>query len=304
MSYGILDIITKKLADELELKPLGENEVVEFRLKRAGKVNPYSTRKTSSPQGHILPGKEMIQDKHDLKQRMKLIQNIVGYNPIQEPGKSVIMNPVEGYVKFGPSGSIFVTLNNPEVDYLFMKLHNKNESNPNRINTKPVVFYEVNETKELTLKNNVFDYRALAAQALLYASDSQVIEIARKIQRAYPAHYVFDFASDISKIKASVAHVAEKQPIDFIKAVKEPLSYTRLVIDNAVARKLIFFDDHVEKRAWTWKKDVAVKKTRVIVKLDSSNDENPLKSLVDFLQTAEGNEHRLELVQIFEDTQR
>lgn len=302
MSYNILDVISKELAEELDLnRTLGENEVIEFRHIRAGRVDPNSSKGFSTPTAHILPGKDLIVDKYDKKHRQKLVMNIVDYRPVQEVGKPLIMDPVDGSVKFGPSGSIFCTANDMN-QFLFMRIMNKNGSNPNRIKTKPVVFTEVNEVKELSIKNSYFDYRALASGVILKAEergDEGIIDIATKILRTYPQHYSFDIKSDVKKLKASIAHVAETQPLDFIMAVKEPMSYARVLVDDAIDNKRIFFDDHTEKQAWCWKRNSIEKGKKVIVKVEG--EKNPLKGLIDFLQTKEGSEHMFELKQLGEE---
>lgn len=150
MSYAILDVISKELADELELdKPIGDNEVLEFKLDRAGRVDPYSTKKTATPQGHIFAGKDYIKDPYDKKRRIKLIMNIIGFKPIAgEPGRPMADDPIEDYVRFGPEGRIYIT-SGQENQMQFIRLMNKNGSNPNRMTKTqdgrgiPKVFHEV-----------------------------------------------------------------------------------------------------------------------------------------------------------------
>jgi hypothetical protein len=295
---NIFEMISQGLKDHLDLKPLEGDQVVEFRLCRAGKVDPYSTKKTSTPQLQGLASKCYIKDPFDKKTTGdKLIMNIIGHEPIQEMGKPIYYNPILGPVHFGHNGSIFCTAENND-QYFFLKLHNKNKSNPNRKKGAAQIFYEVDVKKELSIKNNIFDYKGLVALAFLDADDEKIADFGLKMMRAYPTQFKFDLTQEGMKLKATVSSAAERNPIEFLLAVKEDKSYARVLVDDAVARRVIMFDDHAENLTWLRKKtpgDVKGKDTP-IVKLDSPK--TPVKGLVEFLLTPEGNKYFVELKQL------
>lgn len=299
MSITILDIISPGLKEEFDLKPLELNEVVEFRLTNAGVVDPSSTKKTATPAFTSLAGQDDILDPFDKKATKKRIMNIVGYEPIKEVGKPTYMDPIIESVKFDSSGSIYCTAGQENLLY-FMKLMNKNGTNPNRIPTKPIKFVEVDDKKEITIKNNIFEYRAMASLIIMNNDDDDeaLIDIAQKIERAYPSQYKYNL-SDINALKANLAALAEASPIDFIKGVKEEKTYARLIVDDAIARRKIFFNEHPEHMSWHFKRTGAQKKSDFITKLET--DKNVNKRLVEFLLTADGSKHLVELRQAFED---
>lgn len=303
MSY-ILNIISPGLVEHLSLKPLVGEEKVEFRLSRAGMVDPTSTRAVSTPQFQGIAPLCDINDPYDKNGvSNKRIMNVVGYNSIRTPGQATIQDPVPGYVRFMESGSITCTSQDNDL-YFFLKLHNKNGSNPNRRTRTldgrgiPVVFFEVDVKKEIKIKTNGFDYRVLAANLVYNADEDALFDIAIKLQRAYPKEYTFDVKSDIEVLKSTLQSVAESNALNFILAVKEPNSLMRVLVDDAVNRNLIFFDDNEEKLAWNWKRTPGEKGKRTIVKLEKGN--NPVRALVDYLTTTDGSEDMVEIKQLYE----
>ena len=300
MSVAILDIISKDLAEDLCLTDeYHPKEPVTFRLIRANSVDPTSNR-IVTPSAHILPGKDMIKDPYDKRQKNKLIRNIVGYNPVAaKPGQDPALDPIEDYFRFDSSGEVIVQPGDLD-KWLFAKLHNKNRDNPNRNVLKPAVFYEVNEAKELTAANNSFMFRHLASSIVIDAGEDPDLlhEIGLKVRALYPAYQV-DVNVDAEKLIGSLVAIAESNPAHVILSVKEPNSLARLLAEEAVKRRTIFFDDHEEKLQWNWRRGTFDKGKKIIVKLEAGN--TPIKGLVDFLTSKDGSEHFAELKKLGEE---
>ncbi|MEJ7644288.1 MAG: hypothetical protein WKF87_06815 [Chryseolinea sp.] len=304
MSFNILNIISPGLIQQLDLKPLQGDDRAEFRLTRAGMIDPTSTRQVSTPQFQGIAPFCDINDPYDNDAGIKRIMNINGYNPIKgKTGDPVYMDPIAGYVRFMETGSILCTSQDNNL-YFFLKLHNKNRDNINR-RTKsqdgrgiPVLFYEVNVGKEMKLKTNQFDYQYLASKLIFEADEDALFDIAIKLQRAYPKKYTFDMKAEINALKSSLQTAATSDSLNFILAVKEATSLTRVLVDDTVTRRNIFFDDHSDKKEWCWKRTPGEKGKKRIIKLEEGN--NPVAALVDFLTTPEGSEDMVEIRQLYE----
>jgi hypothetical protein len=292
-SAGIIDLISKELIDELGILPeIHADHPIEFRLIRAGKVDPSSSKRTSTPQGYIYPGRALIFDPYS--KRTILIRNVNGYKPILDPGKETIMDPIEEYIRFPASGSIYCT---PEKydQYVFMMLDNRHRDNPH---AKPgkAQYYMVDPKREVVKKNNSFSYKHLATGLVIDLEGQQIAEVALKLKKVFPKKYpMIDLNAPDDKLLATISGVADKDPIDIIVALKEPRSYHRVVADDAVDRKLIVFDDKQSK--WKFKK--AEKGKETIAKVESGN--KPINALVDHLISEEGKEHSAGLCAQFEN---
>ncbi|MGC3945348.1 MAG: hypothetical protein QM762_12680 [Chryseolinea sp.] len=296
MSHSILEIISKDLATELDLMDY-PTEAVEFRLIRAGMIDPSSTRSVATPAAHILPGKDMIKDKYDKKVKNKLIRNISGYKSQDVVGVGTTLIPDEEFVRFDSNGSVFV-LPGEHDRWLFMKLHNKNRDNPNRNPLKAPVFYEVNEKREIAMLNNTALYRHLAASLIFNTEPDDLSEIADKVQKYFPEHAI-NSTLDYEPLLSVLASIAETTPTHMILAVKEPRSLARLLAEEAVHRKKLVFDDSSDKLQWRWRRSVGEKGKPAIVNLAPGN--TPMKGLVDYLTSEEGSEHFAELKMLAED---
>ncbi len=298
---NILDILSPKLKDEYSdyLTPLEQGQTAEFRLTRAGQVDPNSSKQTATPQFHGLPGYDMIRDQHDKDHPMKEIMNIKSFKAIKEKGKPTWYEPeVEG-IAFGSSGSIYILPDDGISKLFFMRLMNKNKTNPNRIPASRVVFFEVDDKKELSLKNNILDYRGLCTIILLESEDEELFEIASKLSLAFPGTWAYlSSIKDVGVVKATLGGIIEANAIDFIRGTKDIRAYARLVVDFAVGRKKIIFNDHSEKLTWEYKALPGTKGKKIITKVEKPK--SAVKDLVKFLKTAEGNEHYLELKEFYE----
>jgi hypothetical protein len=293
-TINILNIISPQLKESLGIEDsIPEGEYREFRLLRAGVVDPSSSKKTATPQMHGYPGKAMIHDPFDKNVKDKLIMNITGYRPVSgEPGKPTVMDPQIGYVKFDSSGSIKCLPQDYNL-YLFLMCDNRNRDNQYRKTNKAPLYYLVDEKKEIAGKNNSFAYKVLAGSLLTDITDEQIAEYALKVQRAYAHKYKFDFTLEAEKLLASLNAIADKDPLDIILSIKEDNTYARVVADDAIARRVIFFDDHEDVRIYKWKRTPGEKGKVNIVKAEQGA--KPINTLVSFLVSKEGSEHYAEL---------
>ena len=115
--------------------------------------------------------------------------------------------------------------------------------------------------------------------------------------RRFPNLYKFDLSMDAEKLKLTVMQMADSHPIDFIMAVKEPKSFTKLVVDDLAMRKLIIFDNHEKNINWIFRD----KKTgNQITK--ASSEAKSVEELVAYLlnEAGKGNKHLVELYELFE----
>lgn len=299
MSQSILDVISKGLAEEMQLtEEYHPTRPVEFRLVRAGMIDPSSTKKLATPAAHILPGRDMIRDPYDPKIKNKLIRNIVGYNPVaQRPGEKPALEAIEDFLRFDSSGSVWIQPG--EIDqWLYCKLYNKNRDNLNRNPNKAIVFYEVNEEKELVTLNNNSVLEYLASALIFNADPGDLQEIAQKVKNIYE-QYQFDVMLENEKLIQTMISIAKSNPSHIILAAREPSSLARLLADQAVHRRAIIFDDNAEKLQWFWKRSQGEKGKKIIVKLAPGN--SPIKGLVDYLISADGSEHFAELKKLGEE---
>jgi hypothetical protein len=295
---SIKDVVSEQYAEEVGLHPIPEGEVVELRLTRANVVDPHSTRKVVTPAAHHLPGRTLITDRYDGNKK-KLIINIDSFDPKPTENGGTIYVPIEKYLAFGPTGSIFLTAGQ-ENTLWFALCHDKNGTNPLRDKGKANIFYVVNEKKEVSIKGNIFDYKALALGLIAISEEDEYVPMAQKIQKRYPHLYKFDLNADPVLLKTSLSEVADKQPVDFLVAIKEPKSYTRVIVDDLMMRNKIFFDNHEKNLRWKFR-GKAKGKGDVITKLET--EKGSVKSLVDYLldPTGKGHAHYQELTKLFEE---
>jgi len=292
---SLLNLLSKRLIDELDLRPIQDGEVRIFRLINARKLDPNSTKKTSTPQHVGIASQDKITDPYASHGPADIIiSNIVSYNPITRPGEKTVYDPVIANVNFPSTGEIPCTSQDNEL-YYYLKLNNKNSSNPHRKKSKRALYYEVDEAANVLKQTNQFDYRTMAANLLLDADDDKMVEYARKINRAGKDNPI-DLNLSEEKIKARLGDLIDNDAMRFIAGVKEDKSYARLVVDDARVRKKITFDETAF--TWNWRKIGSEKARKPIIKLDSAK--NSVKGLVDYLLTDAGKEARAELITLYE----
>lgn len=280
----IPDLISKELRQLVGIKPLEEGETAEFRLVRAGVYDP-TVGKPVSPQGHILAPIDMIKDTWDKEMTgEKMIENITGYLPIRERGKATQYQTLTEHVRFGHTGSLLLTSDQNNL-YYYLKLHNKNRDNLNRkVKGVPVVFYEVNESKELEIKNNLFDYKIYAGTLLLEITDDQLRKLVRRLNdyNKTRQRIEFDLRGDFKKLSTEIKAYADGNPVDVIMASDDRRSQLRIVVDVAADNRWILFD--ADGGQWVWSLAKAKNKTgkaSVICKVEDGN--NPNRALVDYM---------------------
>lgn len=293
--------INEIVSKELQVVPLKAGETREFVLARAGfvdltkKSEDFPTGKPTNPQGHYLAGKCLIQDPFDKKGVYeKLIQNIVGSEPIKLATGQIHYNFLDKPVHFNQTSRIICTSadNNK---YMYLKRHNKNRDNKYRNPDAPIVFYEVDEARDTKIIKNNFEYRTLAANHLLSLDHDGLLLLAMAINKNGKLGVQINMAKSAEEdyLRAAMVPVAEHQSVDFIHLSKNDRLITRLLIEAATEEGVILFNAHEEVRAWSWAPTEKIKKTRDIVKVEAGN--KPAAALLDFLMLPEGGTHLAEL---------
>lgn len=301
-SSEILDVVSKELIEMCNLRPLQEGETAEFVLLNAGRIDKNSTKRVSCPQAWISPPSYKIKDPFDKETPIKEILNITGYKTVPVVGMGSVLEPEKDYLRFGSTGRIVKTyLDNPTELY-FLRLHNKNSTNPNRQGNS-VRFKEIDAKAETSLKNNIFEYKGLAISLIseIGGDEEQLAASALKIMRAYPSLYKFDLTSSVDKIKSSLLSIADKNPVDVIRGLKEQNSYTRFLVDDCLERRLIIFDKHPNKLNWMWNTMVMTKiPAKDVTILKASSEKDSRKELIEFLVSEKGSVHLLNLREVNE----
>jgi hypothetical protein len=271
--WSVNDIVSK----ELQVQPLKTGETREFVLVRSGYIDPnINGGQPVSPAGHSLPGEDIIQDPYDIKHPIKSIFYITGFTPIKEPGKPIFHDPQFGRVRFGRTGRIVVTADNIGL-YSFLKLHNKNRDNKNRLLKYKPVFFEVNPKRDLDTSRARFAFKSLAGSLLLQMSDEQMEVVAKKINADKSIGITVNSQQDPDYLRDKLSGISEKHPEAFIEATGDQRSIATVLVNKAKTSDLILFDR--ETSTWNW--GDRPKKTQKIAKIAEGN--NPDAGLVDFL---------------------
>ena len=297
-------MVSPVLREECNLNPIADGEVVEFRLLRANQVDPSSTKRVRTPAGHYLAPQTTIIDPGQQNRRI-IIQNITGWDLVYTENGGSYYKPMLEYFKFGSTGSMFLKAGDEDQLY-FGRLHSKNKSNPHRDKSKPEIFYEVDEKKEISLKNNFFDYKAMAYGYMSEVGydEQSLTEVAQTIQSAHRGRYIYTLGMGSEILRNQVMHTVDSQPIDFLISVKEKKSFTRLVVDHAEAARVILFDNHPNQMTWSYRRIAGVNanKTAVTI-LKCSSQKAAKKELIEYLldESGKGNKDLMHLTKIFED---
>lgn len=279
--------INEVLPKELQVVSLGEGEVKEFRLIRAGMID-IRTGKPISPEGHTLPGEEVIKHKGESFR----ILNITGAKAISEPGKVTVYDPTFEPIRFPSTGSIYCGQDDlDKMAFMLRSVYNRDNKFRGRSKYSPV-YYEVDHKRDAQVKVDNFEYRRLAMNIVAEATEKELFDIAFVMTKEH--NVGIDLNAKGSVLKAAVGNVAEAQPENFIMASKDESAKMRVTVDRAIAQDAILFDAHEEKRAWTWRRASGEKGPKNIVKIEKGND--PVRGLVDFLMEKEGSEHRAEML--------
>lgn len=290
---NITEVVSKELLAKYKIEPLKEGEVREFVLCNAGVFDPSSNR-VVSPQGWITPGQTTIRDEFDKKNPVKLILNVVSHQPVRGENGVTYMNPIIDYLRFGPTGRKVCTWENQN-EYFFLRLHNKNRDNKNRIKSADVRFYEVNEARDTKVLKGNFEYKTLAAMLLMESSIEECFKIAYEVNKKPSYGVTVDLNKGPDYIQTALQPIVENFAADFIRLHGDKRSNMRLLVDAAIEEGLILFNDHEDARDWFWKRTPGTKGAIKICKVDKGN--KPVPALIDYLLTPEGGSHLAELKQ-------
>lgn len=282
--------INDLFSEELKVTPLTGEQVQEFRLIRCGVLDPTSG-KLANPAGHGLASRDMIKDPWGLGDIE--IQNIVSHKAITEVGRPTIYDPVIEPVMFPSTGSVFCGADDL-AKFFYLKRQNGNRDNPYRIRKRPAVYYEVNHAKEVKLEKDKFEYKRIAFNIIAEADPKELLSIAYAINQRDVDFLKVDMNQKGDALTTSLNQIAEKYPSEVIKVSDNDRAKLTVYVDEAVAKNMIMFIDHPEKRLWKWMRAAGSKGKQNIVTIEPGNSAS--KGLVDFLLQVEGAEHKAELL--------
>jgi hypothetical protein len=284
--------INEILSDDLKIPPLVGDEKKEFRLAIFGTIDPITEQPVRKP-GYTLAGIDRIID-HGDNNNQKLIFNIVDYEPIKMPGGNTVMQPKPGYLTFDGSGIIICTaLDNDK--YFYLKRHNKNRDNPFRNRKKPIIFYEVNEERDIKISRNSFEYRIHAGGFILQAEERELLDLAGRLNAARRRDINIPSSLRGESLRQVLQPLSQTHPeLVLLFSGNEEL-VARVIVDYAILNQWIIFNDHAEVMTWNWMRTPGKSGKVSIVKVESGDD--PRKFLVSYIITKAGSMHYAELRQ-------
>jgi hypothetical protein len=127
--------------------------------------------------------------------------------------------------------------------YSFLKLSNYNGSNPHRDVSKPIYYYEVDETKKAEVEEK---RRDLKREALNAASDLSAQDV-----RDFVASIGIDDRQDLKILRNKLGEMADKNPQDFLDLLQNKIAVIKASVNRAIRDGQIIFDTAASKFSWT-----------------------------------------------------
>jgi len=288
-----MNSINDILSEGLQVKPLEGDQKQEFRLAIFGTIDPITEQPCRKP-GYTLAGIDRIMDALDKKSpgMNKLIYNIKDFKPIRMQNGETIMQPEPGYVTFDGSGIIICTPESNDL-YIYLKRHNKNRDNPYRNRKKPVIFYEVDEKRDLMVAKNSFEYKIHAGGHLLSADDNELSTLAYRLNALKKPDLSIPTNLRGGLLRNFLQPFSQTHPELILLFSGSEEQQARVIIDYAIQHQWILFSDHEDIRTWVWMRNAGKPGKVNIVKVEPGDD--PRKFLMSFLITREGSQHFAEL---------
>lgn len=126
--------------------------------------------------------------------------------------------------------------------YSYLKLSNYNGSNPNRDNSKPVYFNEVDEAKKAEVEEK---RRDLKREALNAASDLSAQDV-----RDYLASIGIDDRQDLKILRNKLGEMADRNPQEFMDLLQNKVAVIKASVHRAIRDGHILFDPASSKYSW------------------------------------------------------
>jgi hypothetical protein len=287
--YAVNEIVS----DKLKVKPLKAGEHREFVLLMAGFVDlSMNGGQPVTPSGYSLASEDQIQDPFDENHPIKSIFHVTSYRTIREPGKPLIYDPIFGNCRFDRTGRITVTHENNGL-YAYLKLHNKNRDNKNRLPKYAAVFYEVDEARDELVLRRLFEYKIAAGNLLLQMEEEAITSVVKKVNASKSLGISLDINKDADYLRGKLQPVVDKHPALFIELSGDQRAFFKILIESAVKAEVLKFNDAEDVREWSWVRAVKEKGTKKLVKIDVGN--KPIEGLIDFMLST-GKEAKEELL--------
>lgn len=242
------------LHERMHVKPLGDDEIAKYRLKKSDqdditRMEESSGKKMKHQQVYSFVGRKTIYD--PFNKRKVVIQNITGWKPEKLPSGEIKDNPIVSRVLFPRTGEIILSSRDNE-QYAFMERMNENESNEFR-DSKLMpkgMFYRV-DVKKQTLKELERDY--LVVDALIWLRDANEIEI-QTIYRALDAETKKNINADagFETIKRGLFELSHKNPILVLKASTNKAAKIKVQCMEAEKFHVIAFDEGTATTPRRW----------------------------------------------------
>lgn len=126
--------------------------------------------------------------------------------------------------------------------YAYLKLSNFNGSNPNRDESKPIYYYEVDEAKKAEQDEKIRDIKREALNSLADLSAADV--------RDYAASLGLDDKLDLKILRNKLGDLADKDPKAFNDLLSDKTAVIKATINRSIRDGKILFDAVASKYTW------------------------------------------------------
>lgn len=290
-----MESLNEILSPDLQVKPLEGDEKAEFRLCIFGSVDPITGEPVRKPL-YGLASQDRIRD-HG---KSKVIMNIKDLLPVPLPQGGTKMEPQPGMVYFDQSGVIICTQYSNDL-YVYLKRQNKNRDNPYRDPSKSAVFYEVDDKRDMAVLEMSFEYKMFAGGYIIQADKAALSTLVTNLNESGIKDLQIDSSLQGMNLRRRLEPLTQQYASEILLYSGNTEHMMRVVIDHAIVKNWIIFNDHEEAQSWQWsalkKPDVKVvkgrKSERHIVNVPAGDD--PRKFLQSYFADATGSAHYAEL---------
>lgn len=280
------------LSQDRRIPLLSEGQKAEFRLAIFGSIDPVTGQPVRKP-GYGLAAEDQIIDQG----KSKMIFNVLSWEFSEGPGGVEVKKPIKKMVIFPESGVIICTptgaFNNDT--YLYLKNHNKNRNNPYRKPGSGVVFYEVNEKRDISIAKNSFEYKILAGGHVMMAKTAQMDELVKNLNDSGRKELYIDPALKGMNLRRTLENLSQSFSSEILLFSGDTDRMMRVIVDYAINEQWIVFNDNEKVLMWQWtslkkpSEKIGNKKTaRDIVAVPADGDD-PREYLQSYFASEQGS---------------
>lgn len=204
--------------------------------------NPMDETRWAIPAAKNVPPSDQIWD--EIKQEFVDIAAVKSVNPKGE-------HTYHDIYFFGNQGGILVLVGGRAADqeiHSYLALCNYNGSNPNRDNTKEIIFELVDETAKSEVERK---HRNMKREALNAAADLSAEDV-----KNYIAALGKDDSRKVEVLRNELETLADNDPEGFLDLINNKQAVMKATINRALAKGVIIFDE--EQSRFTWANGEAI----------------------------------------------